>query len=232
MGKIAVVTGASGGIGRAVCARLLADGYVVYAQYRSNPDKCIPGSVPVFGDFSDRNGVGAFAAQIILATKKIDLLVNNAGISMQKLFTDCTDEETERAVFCDLTSVMLLTRQLSPLLRNATSASVVNLSSVWGVYGGSCEVAYSAAKGGIIAFTKALSKEWGRSNIRVNCVAPGLIDTAMNANLSEFDKKSFAEGTALGRIGEPEEIASAVAFLGSDAASFITGQVISADGGM
>ncbi len=231
MSKIAVVTGASGGIGSAIVERLLKDGYVVFSHYKSNKNKCVAGAVPVYGDFSDGSGVKAFADKILSQTKKIDLLVNNAGVALQKLFTNCSEEEIENTVFCDLTAAMLLTKFLAPSMISFQSGSIVNISSVWGVYGGSCEVAYSAAKGGIIAFTKALAKELGRSNVRVNCIAPGLIDTAMNGHLSDEDKQNFAEGTALGRMGTPEEIASVVAFLGGEEASYITGQVISADGG-
>lgn len=229
--KIAVVTGGSGGIGSATVEKLLSEGYAVFSQYRSNKQNAVNGCVPIYGDFSTEEGVNRFADEIFSRTDHVDLLVNNAGCALQKIYTDCTDREVEEMIFCDLTAAMLLAKRFLPSMIKRKSGNIINVSSVWGVYGGSCEVAYSAAKGGLIAFTKALAKEVGLSGVRINCVAPGMIDTKMNGNISEEDKKIFAESTALGRMGKPYEIAETIAYLASDKAAFITGQTVSADGG-
>lgn len=234
MVKTAVVTGASGGIGRAVALRLAAAGYGVFAHYRSRPERLegLDGAIiPIYGDFSSAEGVNAFADALFRETCRVDVLVNNAGAAAQKLYTDCTDGEVEDTLFVDLTAAMLLTKRVVPAMVARKSGCIVNVSSVWGVYGGSCEAAYSAAKGGLIAFTKALARELGLSNIRVNCVAPGFIETEMNSGLSEEDRRAFLDGVALGRAGRAEEIASVIAFLASEDSSYVTGQIIGADGG-
>lgn len=234
MKKTAVVTGASGGIGKAIALKLAKDGFRVLAQYRNNYEAIENTGediVPIYGDFSDLDGVNAFADSIDRLAARVDVLVNNAGIAMQKLFTDCTDKEVERMLFLDLTAPIILTKRIVSGMVREKKGNIINISSVWGVYGGSMEIAYSAAKGGIISFTKAMAKELGLSNVRVNCVAPGFIDTPMNGSISESDKELFLEGVALNRIGNPEEIASVVAFLASDASSYITGQTLCADGG-
>ena len=193
MTKFAVVTGGSGGIGKAIVSRLLSEDYTVAAQYRNNPEglKDIIGVKPFYGDFSSREGIEAFYEKVKSEFPKIDVLVNNAGVASWKLFTDYSDEEIENLIFTDMTAAILLTKKFLPDMISARKGSIVNISSVWGVYGASCEVPYSAAKAGIIGFTKALSKEVGLSSVRVNCIAPGFIETPMNAKLSEEDKMAF-----------------------------------------
>ena len=231
--RTVVVTGASGGIGLATVKKLVKSGYSVIAQYRNNGDalKNIDGITPIYGDFSDAEGVNKFADEVLKITDNIYGLVNNAGISMTGLFTDFTDGDVENMIFTDLTSHIILTKRLLPCMTGAMEGSVINVSSIWGVYGGSCEVTYSAAKGGLIAFTKALAKEVGLMKVRANSVSPGFIDTKMNAEFSEEDKEDFCQGLALGRIGSPDEVASVIEFLLSDDASYITGQNIGVDGG-
>ena len=160
----------------------------------------------------------------------IDVLVNNAGISLIKPFLDTSYEEWLRVIDVDLTGVFNVTRAVAPSMVSRKSGAVINVSSVWGVHGASCEVAYSAAKAGVIGFTKALAKELGPSGITVNAVAPGVIDSPMNsAHLSSEELSALAEDTTLGRLGQPHEVAKAVRALAENC--FITGQVLGVDGG-
>ena len=229
--KKIIVTGASGGIGSAVVEALKED-CLVLAQYNKNPSGVPSGQnvIKIHGDFSTKEGVELFATEV----KKFGApygLVNCSGVARSGLLTDFSDEGIEELLFIDLVAPVLLTKKILPSFISEKRGSIVNVSSVWGVCGASCETPYSAAKGGIVAFTKALAKELGPSGIRVNCVAPGFIDTAMNANYSEEDRRLFCEELSLGRIGRPEEVAGAIKFLLSDESSYISGQILSVDGG-
>ena len=162
----------------------------------------------------------------------IDLLVNNAGISLSGLLTDLSDADWDRLINTDLSGVFRCCRAVLPGMIRRQSGCIINISSIWGMAGAACEVAYSAAKAGVIGLSRALAKEVGPSGIRVNCIAPGVIDTEMNAHLSPADLAALAEETPLGRIGRPEEVAAAVLFLAGAGGEFLAGQVISPNGGL
>ncbi len=236
----ALVTGASRGIGQAVARRLSRDGfYVVVHYHRSedgaralaeelNRDPQAAGAEIRRADVADRAQVEA----MFRAVGGVDLLVNNAGVAQQKLFTDLTEEDWQRMFAVDVTGVFHCCQAALPAMIRRKRGGIVNVSSMWGQVGASCEAHYSAAKAAVIGLTKALAKELGPSGIRVNCVAPGVIDTRMNAALGPEALRALEEQTPLGRIGAPEEVAAAVSFLASPEAGFITGQVLGVNGGM
>ena len=229
--KKVLVTGAGGGIGKATVKKLSDEGYFVIAQYRNRPTDASETVIPVYGDFSTRRGIEEFYDRV-KGYGRLYGIVNLAGIAMEKLFSDCTDEEIENMIYTDLTSAILLTKRFVPQFVSAGEGSIINVSSIWGRKGASCEVAYSAAKGGMIAFTKALSREIGLSGVRVNCVAPGLIDTEMNAGYTAEEKKAFLDGVSLGREGKASEVADIISYLLSEKSSYVTGQTIGVDGGI
>jgi 3-oxoacyl-[acyl-carrier protein] reductase len=234
--KKALVTGGTGGIGTAVVKKLLSDGFRVVAFYHKNEKKAAEleraGAVLFRHDLADLSGIGVAAeAALDAADGKIDVLVNNHGISQFGLYGDLSDCDIVRMLNVNLTSAMLLTKRIVPTMTGTKSGKIINIGSVWGVYGGSCETHYSASKAGLIGFTKALAKELGLSGITVNCVCPGLIDTGMNGHLSEVEVQEFLGATALNRIGRPEEVAALISFLSGNQSDYITGQVICIDGG-
>ena len=190
------------------------------------------GAVTVKADVSDSKQVNDMAEFIHTNYGKIDVIVNNAGISQQKLFTDITENDWDRMFDVNMKSMYLVTKAFVDDMIYKHSGTISNISSMWGVTGGSCEVHYSAAKAAVIGFTKALAKELGPSGICVNCVAPGVIETEMNSHLTKEDFDCLCEETPLERLGKPEEIAKTVRFLASENADFITGQVVNVDGGM
>lgn len=238
--KSVIVTGASGGIGYAAAVKFAESGYGVLVHYNNNRE----GAVKTAEAISKAGGVCAVAQADLKSFEQarklalqaadefgsIDVLVNNAGISQQKLFCDITDDDYDKMLGVNLKSCFNMSKAVLPSMINKKSGSIVNISSMWGITGGSCEVHYSAAKAGMIGLTKALAKEVGPSGIRVNCVAPGVIETKMNKNLSKDDLKALADETPLCRIGKPSEVAQAVLFLAE--AEFITGQVLAVDGGI
>lgn len=239
MQKTAIVTGAARGIGKAIAKRLVEDGFFVAAVYNSSENlakelesELYPNVKAYKCDVSDAESVNAVVKAVLKDRKTADVLVNNAGIAQQKLFTDITDEDWSRMIGVDLSGAFYFTRAVLPSMINEKSGRIINITSMWGETGGSCEVHYSAAKAGLIGMTKALAKETGLSGICVNAVSPGVIETDMMSGFSEADKEALREEIPLSRLGRAEDVANAVAFLCSEKASYITGQVISVNGGI
>ena len=230
--KKALVTGGCGGIGLEICRQLAADGYFVYVNYAHSKDKAeriadgINGAAVCF-DVSDKKAVRSF-----FSSNNIDLLVNNAGVSVIDLFTSVSDENSDRIMGINLIGAMNCSRAALPYMIREKSGCIINIASMWGQCGASCEVDYSASKAGMIGFTKALAKEVAPSGIRVNSVSPGFIMTEMNNRFSDEDLELIREDIPLGIFGKPEHIADAVSFLASDKAEYITGQVLAVNGGM
>ena len=231
--KKALVTGGAGGIGQAVCRKLAQDGYFVYVNYSKSREKAEKLAGEICGqavgfDVSDISAVREIAENI----GNIDLLVNNAGISEINLFDKVSDERVNEILGINLMGTLNCSRVFLPEMIRKKSGCIINISSMWGQCGASCEVDYSASKAGVIGFTKALAKEIAPSGIRVNCVAPGFIMTEMNRNFSDEDLKLILEDIPLGIFGKPEHIADAVSFLASEKAEYITGQILAVNGGM
>ena len=241
MSKTVLITGASRGIGK-TCAILFAmQGYNVAINYNNSEEhakkllydiKSNGKTAAVYkADVSDINQVKSMTEAVYSDFKSIDVLVNNAGISLNGVFTDITYKQWEKLCGVNLSGTIYCSQFVLPYMVKQHSGRIINISSVWGVQGGACEAHYSATKAGIIGLTKALSKEYAPSNITVNCIAPGVVNTDM---LSVYDKNSIdelAQKTPLNRLATTTDIANAVVFLVSDRADFITGQVIGVDGG-
>ena len=239
--KTAIVTGGSRGIGAAAALLLAREGWRVAVGCHRHPDRAQAlcdrlrreggEAVPFCGDVSLVAEMEAQVQAVVERWGQIDLLVNNAGIAQQKLFTDITEAEWDRMFAVNAKGLYACCRAVVPGMIRRHSGNIINVSSMWGQAGASCEVHYSAAKAAVIGFTKALAKELGPSGIRVNCVAPGVIATEMNAALDGETLDALREETPLGTIGTPEEAARAILWLAGNGASFVTGQVIGVNGG-
>lgn len=234
--KNALVTGGSRGIGKECVYKLSRMGYRVFLNYNKSEKEAFKisketNAVIIKADISKSDEVQNMADFIHKNYGRIDVLVNNAGIAQQKMFTDITEEDWDNIFNINMKGMFLVTKAFVDDMILKKSGKIINVSSMWGVTGGSCEVHYSASKAAVIGFTKSLAKELGPSGICVNCVAPGVIDTDMNKHLTKEDYMSLCEETPLCRIGKADEVARVIAFL-ADEASFITGQVINVDGGI
>jgi len=242
MPKTVLITGASGGIG-AACARLFAqNGYRVAIHYKSGKERalslaqelCSRGYIvdTFYANIAQKTDVETMFDQIKQTFGKIDVLVNNAGIAKTALFTDLTAEEFQNIMDVNVNGTFFCAQCAARDMISRHTGRIINVSSIWGITGASCEVAYSAAKAAVIGMTKALAKELGPSGITVNCVAPGVIDTPMNAALTPQDLETLKDETPLERIGTPEDAANAIYYLAGEGASFITGQILSPNGGI
>lgn len=247
MDRCVLITGASRGIGAQIARRFAKEGWSVVVNYNRHEEEAMrlvselngtagfyrAGKViPAKADVSDRAQVEAMFSLVRQAYGKVDVLINNAGVAQQKLFTDLTAEDWDHMMAVDVTGVFHCCQCALPDMIRAKSGRIINISSMWGQVGASCEVHYSAAKAAVIGLTKALSKEVGPSGIQVNCIAPGVIQTEMNGKLSPETLDSLKEETPLGVLGKASDIAGTAWFLASEDAGFITGQVIGVNGGI
>lgn len=240
--RTVLITGASRGIGSAIARRFSAEGYQValnycrsaaYAEKLAAELNARQGRAAAFqADVTRKDQVQAMVEAILQTFGSIDVLVNNAGIAQQKMFQDITEDEWQRMFDVNVKGMFHCCQAVLPGMLQRKEGKIVNISSMWGMVGASCEVHYSAAKAAVLGMTKALAKELGPSRIQVNCVAPGLISTDMNKALDEEAMAAILDETPLGCVGAPSDIASAVWYLASDQAGFITGQVLSPNGGL
>jgi len=240
--KNVLITGASGDIGAAIACVFAKNGYNVALHSNTKIDEAQKiaetlcrefgiKAVSIKADVSKESEVNAMFETLDKTFGKIDVLVNNAGISFVSMLCDTTTADWDRVMGVNLTGAFLCSKCAVDNMVHNKWGRIINISSVWGNAGASCEVAYSASKAGLVGFTKALAKELAPSGITVNAVSPGLIDTKMNSHLSEDDIKELCDEIPVGRMGTPEEVANAVLFLASDGASYITAQNITVDGG-
>lgn len=235
MNKVAIVSGGSRGIGASIVETLASSGFDVVLNYRFSANKAndiasrFSNVVTFQADVSDHAQVKSLVDFTISKFGRIDLLVNNAGIDFINTLSDTSDSDFDTVLRNNLYSAFYLSKEVSPYMINAKSGLIINISSIWGIVGASCEMAYSVSKAGLDAMTKSLAKELGPSNIRVNSIAPGIIDTDMNSFLSKEELSEILNDIPLERIGLPSDVADTVLFL--DKNSYITGQVIQVTGG-
>ncbi|GAA3663170.1 glucose 1-dehydrogenase [Nocardioides ginsengisoli] len=237
--KIAIVTGAGQGIGKAIAAKLAAEGATVVvtdineATAKETAGEIGGGAVGIATDVTDRTSVDAMVDQVVAQFGRVDVLVNNAGWDKAEPFVDSEPETWDRVIAINLYGVLNTSKKVLPLMIAQGGGRVVNLGSDAGRVGSSGEAVYSAAKGGVIAFTKATAREVARAGVAVNCVCPGPTDTALFASMGgERLREALAKAIPMRRLGQPEDLANAVAFYASDEAAFITGQTVSVSGGL
>ena len=241
MNKTVIITGASKGIGAAMAILFAQKGYNVVINYNSSSASALlmqkslteqGHNVMAFkANVTNRLEVDLMIKETLYRFGSIDVLINNAGISRQSLFTDISEYDWDEMINVNLKGVYNCCQSVLPTMINNKSGKIINISSMWGVTGASCEVHYSAAKAGVIGLTKALAKELAPSGITVNAIAPGLIETSMNSNISVEELAAFVNEIPLGRMGSADEVAQLALFLSSDTADYITGQVIGQNGG-
>jgi 2-hydroxycyclohexanecarboxyl-CoA dehydrogenase len=236
--KIAIVTGGGQGIGRAIAGKLAAEGATVVvtdldeASAKETAD-ALPGAIAIRADVTDRQGVQAMVSRVVEQFGRVDVLVNNAGWDKASPFVDSDPDDWDRAIAVNLYGVLHTCKAVLPLMAERGSGAVVNLGSDAGRVGSTGEAVYSAAKGGIIAFTKSLAREMARHQVRINCVCPGPTDTALFASFAGPKlREALTRAIPFRRLGQPDDVANVVAFLASDEASFITGQTVSVSGGL
>jgi len=240
--KTVIITGASRGIGKATAEQFCREGWNVLVNYLKSEKEAFElqavlekkgtGAVELFrADVSKRTEVDMMVAHCIERFGGVDVLVNNAGISRQTLFTDISSYEWDELMDVNLKGVFNCCQSVLSLMLRRKSGRIINVSSIWGLVGASCEVHYSAAKAAVIGLTRALAKELGPSNIQVNCVCPGIIKTDMNNHLSANDIQDLEYATPLMRLGTPQDVSQCIYFLASPEASFFTGQILSPNGG-
>ncbi|MBQ6897356.1 MAG: SDR family oxidoreductase [Clostridia bacterium] len=242
MKKVALVTGGAKGIGAAIVKKLCKDGYSVAINYNKSEQRALSlcsfcasegfTVLPVRCDVSSSSEVEKMFTEIEEKLGTVEVLVNNAGISIWGLFDTVTDEQWAEIIGTNLTGTFNCTRRAVPAMLKNKYGRIINISSVWGQEGASCEAAYSASKAGVIGLTKALAKEYAPSEITVNCICPGVIDTDMMSRFSDEEKAEICEDIPAGRMGSPEEVAEAVSFFASENSSYVTGQILGVNGGM
>ena len=241
MEKTVIITGASKGIGAAMAILFARKGYNVVIGYNESYQlaKMLSSSlssqgynvVPIKVNVANKLETDILIKEAVYKFGSVDVLINNAGVAFNALITDTEEFDSDKIFDVDLKGVFNCCKSVTPVMVNQKSGKIINISSMWGQVGASCEVAYSAAKAGVIGLTKALAKELAPSGITVNCIAPGLIDTSMNSNISVEDLNAFVEDIPLGRMGTAEDIAETALFLASEGADYITGQIIGVNGG-
>lgn len=242
MNKTALVTGGATGIGAAIVKKLCKDGFSVAVNYNSSEQRakllCSElissgyNAFPVKCDVSSAEQVEKMVSEVRERFGSIDVLVNNAGVSLWGLFDNVSDSEWNKTLDVNLKGTFNCCREAVKLMLSNKYGRIINISSVWGQTGASCEAVYSASKAGIIGLTKALAKEYAPSGITVNCIAPGVIDTDMMSRFSDEEKAAVCEEIPVGRMGKADEVAEAVAFFASPFSSYITGQILGVNGGM
>ena len=234
--KRILITGGTRGIGRAMVLLFAKEGYKVAFTYKNsvNEADCLEkstGALAIRADSTSEDDIFAAVARTVDALGGIDILINNAGISSLSMLQDLSLKEWNECIGTNLTAAFLYSREVAPYMIRQHFGRIINITSMWGLVGASCEAHYSAAKAGLIGLTKALAKELGPSGITVNAIAPGVISTDMNSSLGEADMEALIEETPVGRIGRVEDIAKMALYLASEDASFITGEVMNVSGG-